>query len=256
MFAIMWAWVNFTWFASAYDTDDWLFRVMTMVQMVGVLIVAMGVPTCSPRSRQGAPRQRVLVGGYVIMRVAMVLQWLRAAQQDPRGAGAPHLMSPMHRRRPGRVGWPHRAQATRGRRWLLMLPLYAIELVGPYIAERDSSGTPWHAHHIAERYSLIVIIALGECLVGTVAALRSSSMRRAGRGGGGCRCGRYRYRVHMWWIYFVAPWARVCTTDAGQVPLRLRPHRRGGGRRRHGCRAPRRCRLPGAHVAPVGDRES
>ena len=25
-FATCWAWINFTWFASAYDTDDWIYR--------------------------------------------------------------------------------------------------------------------------------------------------------------------------------------------------------------------------------------
>src|ERR1700712_3761809 len=28
-FATCWAWINFTWFASAYDTDDWVYRVLT-----------------------------------------------------------------------------------------------------------------------------------------------------------------------------------------------------------------------------------
>ncbi len=36
-FAIWWAWVNFTWFASAYDVDDLLYRLLTFVQIVGVL---------------------------------------------------------------------------------------------------------------------------------------------------------------------------------------------------------------------------
>ena len=49
MFAVCWAWINFTWFASAYDTDDWVYRLMTMLQMVGVLILALGVPQCTPR---------------------------------------------------------------------------------------------------------------------------------------------------------------------------------------------------------------
>ncbi|WP_234417536.1 MULTISPECIES: low temperature requirement protein A [Miniimonas] len=44
MMAIVWAWINFTWFASAFDTDDWLFRVTTMVQMAGVLVLALGLP--------------------------------------------------------------------------------------------------------------------------------------------------------------------------------------------------------------------
>ena len=42
-FSIIWAWINFSWFASAYDTDDWVFRLLTMVQMVGVLILALGI---------------------------------------------------------------------------------------------------------------------------------------------------------------------------------------------------------------------
>src|ERR1700743_1752918 len=39
-FAIWWAWVNFTWFASAYDTDDVPYRLATLVQITGVLVLA------------------------------------------------------------------------------------------------------------------------------------------------------------------------------------------------------------------------
>src|SRR2546425_10560881 len=28
-FAICWAWMNVSWFSSAYDTDDWIVRVVT-----------------------------------------------------------------------------------------------------------------------------------------------------------------------------------------------------------------------------------
>jgi len=43
-FAIWWAWMNFTWFATSFDNDDWLYRVTTFVQMVGVLVLAAGIP--------------------------------------------------------------------------------------------------------------------------------------------------------------------------------------------------------------------
>jgi low temperature requirement protein LtrA len=43
-FAVSWAWLNYSWFASAYDTDDWVFRLATMVQMVGVIVLALGLP--------------------------------------------------------------------------------------------------------------------------------------------------------------------------------------------------------------------
>src|SRR4051812_16430551 len=42
-FAIWWAWMNFSWFASAYDQDDVLYRLLTLVQMSGVLVLATGV---------------------------------------------------------------------------------------------------------------------------------------------------------------------------------------------------------------------
>jgi hypothetical protein len=42
--ASCWAWINFSWCSSAYDTDDWVFRIVAMVQMIGVLVLAAGVP--------------------------------------------------------------------------------------------------------------------------------------------------------------------------------------------------------------------
>ncbi|MEV6037854.1 low temperature requirement protein A [Nonomuraea sp. NPDC052116] len=43
-FAIWWAWMNVTWFASAYDTDDASYRLLTFVQMAGVLLLPAGIP--------------------------------------------------------------------------------------------------------------------------------------------------------------------------------------------------------------------
>src|ERR1700677_4154366 len=77
-FAIWWAWVNFTWFASAYDVDDLFYRLLTFVQIIGVLILAAGVAGAFT-----AGNFTVMTIGYVVMRIAMVAQWLRAAAGDP-----------------------------------------------------------------------------------------------------------------------------------------------------------------------------
>src|SRR4030081_2902811 len=83
-FAICWAWINFSWFSSAYDTDDWVFRIVTMVQMIGVLVLAAGLPRMfASIVRSGHLDNSVMVFGYVIMRVALVFQRLRAATDDP-----------------------------------------------------------------------------------------------------------------------------------------------------------------------------
>src|SRR4029450_9918915 len=77
-FAIWWAWMNFTWFASAYDTDDIAYRLTTLVQIAGALILAAGVPDAMDGSDFA-----VITFGWVVMRLAMVTQWLRAAGSDP-----------------------------------------------------------------------------------------------------------------------------------------------------------------------------
>src|SRR3990170_2186619 len=77
-FAIWWAWMNFTWFASAYDTDDVLYRLLTFVQIAGVLVIAAGVA----RTFEGLDYVTITVG-YLIMRIGLVAQWLRVAVEHP-----------------------------------------------------------------------------------------------------------------------------------------------------------------------------
>ena len=206
MFGVCWAWVNFTWFASAYDTDDWVFRVMTMVQMVGVLIFALGIPAVFASIDEGDHLDNtVIVLGYVVMRVALVGQWLRAAAQDPAHrrtalayAGFVSLVQ---------VGWVVMIFIDQpvGTAFAMTGALIVLELAGPWLAERYGK-TPWHAHHVAERYGLFAIIALGEGLLGTVAALAAvvehqgwtSEAVVMGFAGAGLTFG-------MWWLYFIFP---------------------------------------------------
>ena len=81
-FAIWWAWMNFTWFASSFDTDDVPYRLLTMVQMAGVLVLAAGLPAALEHGDFGA-----VALGYVIMRLGLVAQWLRVAVDDPASRG-------------------------------------------------------------------------------------------------------------------------------------------------------------------------
>ncbi len=73
-FAIWWAWMNFTWFASAYDVDDVPYRLLALVQMGGVLVLAAGVPSAFEHQDFFG-----ITLGYFIMRIGLVAQWVRAA---------------------------------------------------------------------------------------------------------------------------------------------------------------------------------
>jgi low temperature requirement protein LtrA len=206
-FAVSWAWINFTWFASAYDTDDWPFRLTTMVQMVGVLLLALGLPKMfeSVTHHDEHLDLQLMVLGYVVMRLPMVFQWLRAGRQDPdhRALCAKMAVTLLV----AQAGWVLLLFVDPSMRTYVVaiVVLVGVELLGPLLAEKVHGGTPWHGHHIAERYGLMVIIALGEGLLGTTAALAALiadgwtiDVAVLGLAGVALTFG-------LWWTYFVIP---------------------------------------------------
>lgn len=211
MFAVCWAWINFSWFASAFDTDDWFYRVTTMVQMVGVLVLALGIPNVFDSIDHGEPVDNsVVVAGYIVMRVAMLAQWIRVAVQDPGHARV--ALGYVVTITVSQIGWTSALfLELRVAAFLpLVLVLIGIELIGPILAERRDGGTPWHPHHIAERYGLLVIITLGEGILGTIAAVAalvdhigwSVEAVLVAVAGIGLTFG-------LWWNYFIIPSADV-----------------------------------------------
>jgi low temperature requirement protein LtrA len=172
-----------------------------------VLVLAIGVPRMFASLEHGDHFDGgVMVLGYVIMRLALVFQWLRAARQDPARRRAcltyAAIVSIVQ------VFWIGMAFLS-----LAIAPALAVfavlvvgELAAPHLAERYDGGTPWHAHHVAERHGLFAIIALGEGVVGTVAALSAVVEHQGwtpeaalvGLAGTGLTFG-------MWWVYYMLP---------------------------------------------------
>jgi low temperature requirement protein LtrA len=198
-FAVWWAWMNFTWFASAYDADDVLYRVTTFVQITGVLILAAGVPRAFDNADFA-----VVTLGYVVMRVALVGHWLRAAANDPAGRrtalrfaiGVSGCM----------VGWG----------LLLLVPsslhgagfavMVLAELAVPLWAEM-AGRTAWHPHHIAERYGLFTLIVLGESVFAATLAIQSALDQSTTAKADllDLLIGAPLVVFGMWWIYFAKP---------------------------------------------------
>jgi low temperature requirement protein LtrA len=197
-FAIWWAWMNFTWFASAYDTDDVLYRVLTFVQVGGALVIAAGVPYAFMSGDFA-----VITLGYLVMRVGLVGMWVRAAveHKDGRSTAVRYaigisvvqalwvslLFVPDH-----------------GTPWAF-LALAILELAVPVWAER-TGDTSWHPHHIAERFGLFVIIVLGEGSFATTLAVQAAVSDRgvstelvlvAAAG--------LVLSFALWWLYFAQP---------------------------------------------------
>ncbi|MDP9937889.1 low temperature requirement protein A [Ectopseudomonas alcaliphila] len=168
-FAIWWGWMNFTWFASAYDNDDALYRALTLVIMAGALTVAVGVERLFDSLDLG-----LIVLGFIIMRVPMAALWLRARRHDSA-------------RKTTTLIYATGLLLVQGY-WLAIVLMpqngpglffisFAIgallELCVPVIAE-SRGETPWHKNHIIERYGLLNIIVMGETLLAGSKALSAA----------------------------------------------------------------------------------
>jgi low temperature requirement protein LtrA len=198
-FTVWWAWVNFTWFASAFDTDDWLYRVTTLVQMAGALIIAAGAHQAMANLDFD-----LVTKGYVLLRVAMIAQWVRAGLNSQgfrqvawRWAGGVGIVQ---------VLWVARLYLV-PQRWGLVsfAALVACELAIPPLAQWRRH-IPWHPRHIAERYGLFTLIVLGESVLASASAVIEASqashhlwalLTMAAGGLVLAAC--------LWWIYFARP---------------------------------------------------
>lgn len=211
---VWWAWMNFTWFASAYDIDDVPYRIATLVQICGVLIFAAGVPRAFDDNDW-----TVAVVGYVVMRLALTTQWLRATAAEPAGS-------------PGRrtnatyavglvicqLAWLGLLAVPGGMKHWLFLVVGAAEMLVPLIAEHGHA-TPWHPHHIAERYGLFTLIVLGETMSAATVAVQSALdehdvlHRLLPIAGGGVLI-----VFSAWWIYFAVPAQRRLSGNRQAIP--------------------------------------
>jgi len=195
-FGLWWAWMNFTWFASAYDTDDVPYRLLTLLQMAGVLVFAAGIPAAFEHFDLA-----IVVAGYVIMRLALVAQWLRAARGHPEGrAGTLRYAAGVTVVQLGWIGWLFLPAAARVAGFLVLV---AAELAVPAWAEFGGRPTPWHPGHITERYGGFTIIVLGEVIAAIAAAAQAAvDHSRASPSLVTAATAGLLLVFALWWLYF------------------------------------------------------
>ncbi|MEV1329292.1 low temperature requirement protein A [Micromonospora costi] len=204
-FAIWWAWMNFTTFASAYDPGDDVYRLTTLVQIAGALVLAAGVPRAFDRGDFS-----VITYGYVIMRLAMVAHWLRAARSDPerRATTLRYALGVSVLQ----VAWV--ARLALPDRWLLpgFAGIAIAELLLPFWARRPGPIT-WHPRHIVERFGLFTIIVLGEAVLAASLAVQAAFDEGSHLGSLLSIAAASLVIVFaLWWLYFDRPTHELLTS--------------------------------------------
>jgi low temperature requirement protein LtrA len=207
VWGVSWAWLNFTWFASAYGNDDLLFRLATIVQMIGVVVLIYGLPVSFEAAAHGeSPNNLLLVIGYIIMRVPLIALWARAAVQDPdhrRSALAYVVIISV-----AQVGWllttiPALPTVLTV---IALIVLAMAEMIAPVAAARRFGYSPWNAGHIAERFALLTLITIGEVIAGTIAAVGALTQAKGWSAEAVLIASSgLLIAASVWWTYFLVP---------------------------------------------------
>src|SRR5215210_4821657 len=194
---VWWAWMGFTWYATAFDNDDVLYRVTLLGAMLCILWLAASIHGLY----KGETTSFVLA--YVVMKLLLVGLYARArrdATDVRRFAGVyaagnavaaliwlSSLLVPV----PGTYGI-----------WALAL---LVELVTPMLAVRaayrGASYTPrvFHPEHIPERYGLFTLIVLGESVLAVAAGTAGSGWYPAAVA---TAIFGFVIAACIWWLYF------------------------------------------------------
>jgi low temperature requirement protein LtrA len=206
---ICWAWMQFAWFATAYDNDDIIYRLFTLGQMAGVLALTATIPAAF----DGNMSPFALC--YALMRIPLVLKWARAARR----------------------GVDERVYA---RRWVIGLPicqvawvallaipvewrmfyvpiLMGLELAVPSWAMAVTTRRVFHVRHITERFGLFALIVLGESILAATTAIKESLKEYTTDSMVIIGVATLLSAFCVWWLYFDVLDGRAVTLARSRV---------------------------------------
>jgi low temperature requirement protein LtrA len=153
--ALWWGWSAYAWLTNHVAGDDFRARLVVFLAMASMVLVALAVPEAF------GDHALLFALAYLVMRMAHLgLYWVASREEHEVHVAVARLL-------PSAIAGPlllvAAAFADGGLQAALWLVALAIDYGGPLVT--GVAGYNVHPAHFAERFSLIVIIALGESIV-------------------------------------------------------------------------------------------
>ncbi|WP_067501233.1 low temperature requirement protein A [Actinoplanes sp. TFC3] len=186
-----WAWASTTLYANRFDTDDAIFRLLTLAAMAGVVTMAASV------DKIDGPDGRWFAIGYVIIRLALITGYVRAWRHVPDARATARLYLIGHSL--GAAIWLVSLAVAEPARYWLWGAGVLVDLVWPTAAARLKNAIPLHLEHLPERFGLFVILVLGESVTAVVTGLHDGEWKPAVVA---TATEAFMIAAALWWIYF------------------------------------------------------
>jgi low temperature requirement protein LtrA len=162
---IWWAWTGYTVFATRFDADDGVQRLLTLVQMFVVAAMAANAED-ELHSRSSAG----FMAAYAVLRLVLVAQYFRARQ-------VPRARPLTTRYIVGHGGaamlWLASAFVPPPLRFALWAAAFIVDLGTPWLALPHTLSVPPDPAHLPERFGLFTLILLGEAVIAVMHGMKS-----------------------------------------------------------------------------------
>ena len=162
---IWWAWTGYTVFATRFDADDGVQRVMTLLQMFVVAAMA-----ANAEDELGSRSSAGFMAAYAVLRLVLVAQYFRA-RHVPRARPlttryiAGHGVAAML--------WLASSIVPAPWRFGLWTAAFVIDLGTPWLALPHTFAVPPDPAHLPERVGLFTLILLGESVIAVMHGMKS-----------------------------------------------------------------------------------
>lgn len=188
---VWWAWVGTTFYATRFDTDDTVHRVLTVMQMAAIAAMAVNI-------HQGMDDASIgFALSYVIVRVILVIQYILVGYHL-------HIARPLTNRFAKGFSfaaaiWAISTLVSIPWRFGVWILAAIVDFATPMTAGKLHSQIAPHPFHLPERFGLFTLIVLGESIVAVVGGIAEQKWEIVSIAAGVLGlC----IAASLWWVYF------------------------------------------------------
>ncbi len=188
---VWWSWMSATLYANRFDHDDVLFRILKLAGMLAVVGMAASV------SEATGTHTTAFVLSYVAIRVLLLLQYGRAHRHVE--AARDGIRIYLYGTGAGAFLWVASLAVDGPTRYVLWALGLLVDAAAPLLFTASRTQVPLHLEHLPDRFSLFVILVLGESVAAVVHGVSGASWA-LGSVLAGAVC--FVVAATLWWSYF------------------------------------------------------
>jgi low temperature requirement protein LtrA len=188
---VWWAWVGFTFYATRFESDDALYRVLWLTAMLAAAAMAVNVHDAFDTNAAA------FAVSYAAVRTVLVVLYLIARRRAPEARELSTFLAVGFTL--GASLWYASALVDEPLRFWLWGAGMSVDGLTPLVGNRLILRTTVHPWHLPERFGLFMIIVLGESIAGVVSGTANTNWQVSSAM---VACFAFVAAASLWWSYF------------------------------------------------------